>query len=298
MNDDEVLSARLRPCAPPLPARRLEQGRLPPGSCYTHLHVFEAVDRYPLSPTRGYTPATASLADYRMLMDAVGIERAVLIQPSVYGTDNRALLDALELDGGRTLRGIVVVAPEIPDTKLDRMHALGVRGIRINTTNPNGLPLSAVTEFDRRLHARGWHLQLQIDIQRFVDIDDWLNALTVPVVIDHFGLVDVNGGVGGAAFTRLLRLVERGRCYVKVSAPYRLSASINAPYADMTMYARALVDANPRRVLWGTDWPHPDLLRPMPDDADLARLVADWMPDAENRRRVLVDNPSALYWPS
>ena len=171
-----------------------------------------------------------------------------------------------------------------------------MRTIRINTANPNGLPLSAIESFDRRLHARGWHVQLQIDIQRLEDIEALLARISVPVVIDHFGLVDVRGGAEGVAFTRLLRLVADGRCYVKLSSPYRLSATGLAPYADMTPYARALVDANPQRVLWGTDWPHPDLLRPMPDDAELVRLVAEWIPDPASRQRALVDNPSTLFW--
>ncbi|MEP7084364.1 MAG: amidohydrolase family protein [Betaproteobacteria bacterium] len=295
-HEHDELTRRLTPCAPFLPPRRLEHGRLPAGSCDTHLHIFEPVERYPLSPGRGYTPATATLADYRALMDAVGIERAVLVQPSVYGTDNRALLDALALDGGRTLRGIVVVPPQIADFELDAMDAFGVRGIRINTANPNGLPLSALDAFDRRLHARGWHIQLQIDIQNVANIEAVLGRISVPVVIDHFGLVDVRDGVDGAGFTRLLRLVEGGRCYVKLSSPYRLSATGIAPYADMTPYARALADANPQRVLWGTDWPHPDLLRPMPDDAELVRLLTEWLPDPASRQRALVDNPSALFW--
>jgi 2-pyrone-4,6-dicarboxylate lactonase len=229
-------------------------------------------------------------------MQAVGISRAVLVQPSVYGTDNRALLDALKVDSADTLRGIVVVPPDLDDIALDRMHDLGVRGVRVNPMNANGLPLSAVTTLDRRLYERGWHLQLQIDVERCVDLEERLALLTVPVVIDHFGFVDVKRGCGGEGFARLRRLVERGTCYVKISAPYRLSAFDRVPYPDMSVLAHALVEANPHRVLWATDWPHTDLLRPMPDDADLARLVAEWIPDETNRQRVLADNPSALYW--
>jgi predicted TIM-barrel fold metal-dependent hydrolase len=262
---------------------------MPSGACDAHLHVFDDHVRYPLAAQRHYTPALCRLGDYRRTARVLGIERAVVVQPSVYGFDNRALLDALA-EGAMDARGVVVVGPDIPDTELDRMHALGVRGVRANVVNANGLGADDALRLAPRLKARGWHLQLQVEIGRFDGLDEFVTKAALPVVIDHFGL-PASSDPDAPAFARLARLVAAGQCWVKLSGYYRF------PAIDAAGLARALARANPERLLWASDWPHPGLGRvPMPDDAELLDQFGAWFPDAAMRRQVLVENPVRLYW--
>jgi len=269
----------------PDPAAR----KLPPGTCDTHFHVFGPQDRYPMDPRRNYTPHECSLDDYRAVMRAIGIERGVIVQPSVYGTDNRATLDALR-SGGANFRAIAVVAATVSDDELEQMHEWGVRGLRLNLVNPQMVNLDDTLAILRRMAGRGWHLQVQLELGKNPDaLNGLCEKVQVPVVVDHMGKLP--------PATRAHPLLERlkdGSCWVKLSAPYRVSAQA-APHADLTGLVRTLAEANPERVLWGSDWPHTELHHGTPAAASLAELVHAWFPDPALRQKICVGNPARLY---
>lgn len=277
-------------CLPPPAVPRTPRARLPAGTCDTHVHVFGPHERYPLDARRGYTPHACPLAQYRAVMQALGIARAVLVQPSVYGTDNAALLDALE-EGGPALRGVVVVPSDIDEASLQALHRRGVRGVRLNLVNPQVLGVDEAATLGRRIAPLGWHLQVQIDLARrgIADLVDLAGRVPVPLVIDHMGLVDPL-----AVPPELPGLLRTGRCWVKLSAPYRMSR-MPAPHPDLVALVRTLLAADPAQVLWGSDWPHTEQTVAMPDAAALAEMLCDWLPDESTRRQVCVDNPARLY---
>jgi predicted TIM-barrel fold metal-dependent hydrolase len=266
---------------------------MPAGAWDTHIHAVGATNRFPLATDRSYTPAQVPIEAYVELMDRLGIARAVLVQPSIYGTDNRAMVDALVRYPQR-FRGVAVVARDVDDATLDALHAQGVRGVRANLLNRGGISLADAVALAPRLATRGWHLQLQVDVSTF-DAFDALARLPVPVVIDHLGFMSAARGRDDPGFRRLLAMVAVDRCWVKLSAPYRLTSWQRDGYAAVAALAQALLEANPRRMLWGSDWPHTDLRDDMPDDGDLLDLLGEWAPDARMREVVLVDNPRSLY---
>ena len=281
------------PCLPPNLLPRPVSFAVPAGAWDTHIHAIGAPHRFPLSPDRGYTPAQVPIEAYLELMDRLGIARAVLVQPSIYGTDNRAMVDALARYPQR-FRGVAVVAASVDDAALDALHAHGVRGVRANLLNRGGISLADAAALAPRLAARGWHLQLQIDVSTF-DAFDALPRLPLPVVIDHFGYMPAAKGPNEPGFRRLLSLLAGRKCYVKLSSPNRLTPWRTEGYGAVTALARALVAANPERLLWASDWPHTDLRQDMPDDGELLGLLGEWVPDAAQRRAILVDNPAGLY---
>jgi predicted TIM-barrel fold metal-dependent hydrolase len=266
---------------------------VPAGAWDCHIHAIGAPARFPLAPDRGYTPAIVPIEDYIALMNRLGVAHAVIVQPSIYGTDNSAMVDALTRHPER-FRGVAVVGADVDDATLDALHALGVRGVRANLLNPAGISFADALMLAPRIAARGWHLQLQIDVSTF-DAFDALPRLPLPVVIDHFGYMAAAKGPDEPGFRRLLSLVEGAQCYVKLSSPYRLTPWRSEGYAAVTALARALVAANPERLLWASDWPHTDLREDMPDDGDLLDVLSEWVPDAAQRSAILVDNPVPLY---
>jgi predicted TIM-barrel fold metal-dependent hydrolase len=251
--------------------------------------VFGPPQRYPMDARRNYTPHVSTLDDYRRVMRAVGIERGVIVQPSVYGTDNRATLDALEA-AGDAFRAIVVPPADVGDAELARMHALGVRGVRLNLQNPQMLAVDDALSIAHRMAGSGWHLQVFLDLQRDpAALDALCDRACVPVVVDHMGKL--------APSTRrhpLMNRLRSGDCWVKLSAPYRVSGE-PAPHADLAGLVRAVAEANPERVVWGSDWPHTELHAGTPEAASLAALVHAWFPDAALRRQLCVANPARLY---
>jgi predicted TIM-barrel fold metal-dependent hydrolase len=279
-------------CLPPQAPRRA-RAPLPAGTCDTHIHVFGEAAQYPLDPRRNYTPVPATLAQYREVMGACGIERAVLVQPSVYGTDNRSLLEGLR-EGGEAFRGIAVVEPTIADAELEAMHGLGVRGVRLNVVNPAVLGIDDALALAARTARLGWHLQVHVNLRDAGGaalLESIAARCPAPLVIDHMGRADP----ALPAPPVLLRLLEGGTTWVKLSAAYRLSR-LGAPhYEDVLPLVRALVAANPDRLLWASDWPHSELFDAPPQDAELVDIVSAWLPDAALRRRVCVDNPARLY---
>lgn len=266
----------------------------PPGATDTHAHVFGPAQNYDWTPDRSYTPPDSPTSEYMALLDRLGLDRGVIVQPSVYGTDNRATLDALRSEPDR-LRGVAVVDADVSDAEIERMHGLGVRGVRFNLLYRGGVAYEAAETLSRRIAPLGWHLQFLIDISEFDGFAAKLAALPVPVVIDHMGHMNAAKGVDHPAFRDLLALLADGRTWVKLSGSYRVSAQETLPYDDVRPLARALVSARSDRMVFGTDWPHPAVTRPMPNDGDLLDLLADWVPDEATRKRILCDNPAVLY---
>jgi predicted TIM-barrel fold metal-dependent hydrolase len=285
-----------------LPPRDVSRPRvpLPPGACDTHAHVFGPADRFPYADDRSYTPPDAPLEKYLGMLDAIGFTRGVLVQGSAHGRDNSAMLDALARQPDR-LRGIAVADAEISADELRAWNRLGVRGLRFNhffrdgqLHYRGGIPLSVAETHAPVMAELGWHLQLWIDVKDLPDTIPVLKAIGRPVVIDHMGRTDARAGTATPGFQSLLRLVGDGGCWVKVSGAHRLSRS--APdYPDARPFHEALVRANPDRLVWGSDWPHPRIEGEMPDAGRLFELFQQWTPEATTQRRILVDNPARLY---
>jgi predicted TIM-barrel fold metal-dependent hydrolase len=258
-----------------------------------HAHVIGDPREYPFARGRGYTPQPASLDDYLAMLDRYGIERGVLVQPSVYGHDHRCLLDALERANGR-LRGIAVPSPDTTMHDLEAMHERGVRGIRCNLINPGGLSPAVVAAWQPALRAMGWHVELHVSVDQLSDWTDVIHPFDVPVVIDHMGR-PAPGAVhpNAPALAQLIRLVRDGRCFVKLSAPYRLSIE-PAPWTDVTPLVRAFLEANPSACLWGTDWPHVDTVR-MVDTRDVVAALDDWRSVQWTRRQITAEATERLF---
>ncbi len=278
----------------PDPRTRTPRVKFPPGACDCHAHVFGPQSRFPYLPNAAYIPPDALPSDYVRMLRTIGCERAVLVQPSIYGTDNSAMLDAMR-SGIFPFRGVVVIDTGISDRELEDMHSTGVRGVRINiaSTTP-GLTLDAAWRLAPRLKALGWHLQFFLDIRMMPDVEERLGKLPIDIVIDHFGRVRAADGLDAPPFQALLKLLRRGNCWAKIMGPYFLSDR-KPDFPDVTPFARAVVAAAPDRVVWGTDWPHPSGRDLMPNDGTLADLLVDWIPDEAVRKKVLVDNAARLY---
>jgi predicted TIM-barrel fold metal-dependent hydrolase len=269
----------------------------PPGACDAHCHIFGPGDRFPYAPDRRYTPPDAPKEKLKALHGRLGLSRAVLVQASCHGTDNRAMLDAIA-DSRGAWRGVAMVAPEAADADLEALHAGGVRGARFNfVRHLGGAPdLAMVTRIAGRIGALGWHLVLHLDAEDILTYQGFLDGLNIPFVIDHMGRVKAGEGLAQAPFRRLLGLMHNPLAWVKISGPERVS-STGAPFQDAVPFAAALVAAAPDRVLWGTDWPHPNV-REMPNDGHLVNLFAMACTDEAVRRKILVDNPTRLCWSS
>lgn len=285
------------PCAAPDFAPRQPQLKVPAGSCDCHAHILGPAARFPYSDERVYTPPDCLLADYRAMLTALGLARAVLVQPSVYGSDNRVLLNALDAMQG-AWRGVAVVEPDVSASALQEMHAAGVRGVRVNVvdvqSNKGVLPLKQLRGLAERIAPLGWHMEFLLHVHEFPRLDQQLAGFPVDVVFGHLGYLPTHLGIGDAGFQALLRLLQAGRAWVKLTGPYRLSGS-KLPYADVAPFAHALLDAAPRQIVWGSDWPHVMVKGAMPNDGDLMDILSTWIPDPSIRHQVLVSNPERLY---
>ena len=277
------------------PREQVTEPRLkaPAGSTDCHFHIFGPHARYPLSPGRRYTPPEAAIEHYRAIAAVLGIERMVVVQPSIYGTDNRCTLDAVASFGQERARAVAVLDESVTAPELRRLHEAGVRGVRFNAVSGNGTPLEQLRSVARRAAPLGWHLQLYLHGEHLLELAPRLPELGLPVVIDHMGGVSSEKGVNHPEFRTLLRLLEGGRIWVKLCC-YRSSAA-GHPFADVQTMAETLIAAAPERCLWGTDWPHPSYMQTMPDDGELLDLLGEWAASAAMQRRILVENPVALY---
>ena len=282
---------------------------VPAGACDCHTHIFGDPARFTFAATRTYTPEPAAVDELRRLHRALHVGRVVIVQPSVYGTDNACTLDALR-QLGASARGVAVIDDATPDATLDEMHRAGIRGIRLNLeTGGVTDPSVARQRFERaveRMRRRNWHIQIYTRPSVIQGIEDLVLKSPVPVVFDHVGGAQAAGGVQEPGFAALCDLVRSGHAYVKVSAPYQ--SSTRAPdYADVAPLAEALVAANPQRLLWGTNWPHPDSSRvagrkptdiaPLQqiDDGRVFNQFAAWVRNPAVRAAILVENPARLY---
>lgn len=263
------------------------------GVCDTHVHVFGPQARFPYVSDRRYTPDDATAEQYLAALTPLGVQRAVLTAPSTHGLDNSALLHGLSVGKDR-FRGIVMVQENVDDAILAELHEAGVRGIRTQLKPASQKPLTV--EELRRLSARiaplGWHVEVHVDVGVITDIDALCAGFSTPVVIEHMGHMPTSQGVTHPGFQALLRFLESGG-WAKLSGPY-INSEAGAPYGDVAPYAAAILDAAPGRVVWGSNWPHPHQ-DPIPDDALLAQLVRQWIPDAARLHHVLVDAPAQLY---
>jgi len=265
---------------------------MPPGACDTHAHVISPSPDHPMAASRSYTPPPAPEAAYLAHLAAIGCDRGVLVQISVYGTDNRYLLEVLGRHPDR-LRGVAVAAPGIGDRDLEAMHAAGIRGLRLNLAFPGaGLDLGAMEVLARRIAPLGWHLQFLFDGRDLPELLPRLARFACPCVLDHMGHLPATLGLGHPAFLAVRELVAGHGWWVKLSGPYRLSQTPG--WEDVVPLAQALVAAAPDRMLWGSDWPHVAMPHP-PDTLATRNSLLAWAPDADVRRRILVDNPARLY---
>ncbi len=283
-----------RPCPGPRAVTSKPAWQPPPDSTDCHMHIFGPYDRYPLSPGRSYTPPEASIAMYEEMLATIGLRRTVVVQPSIYGTENAVTLDAVAALGLDRARAVVVVDDAVTPAELAEMDRRGARGVRFNAVSGNGTPLEQLRGLADKLRPLNWHLQLYCHAGQLLDLEGVLPQLGVPIVIDHMGGVQTReGGEKSAAFAALIRLLKGG-AWAKLCG-YR--SSTGAPYADVLPMARAMIAAAPTRCVWGTDWPHPSLHseEEVPDDGLLIDLLAEWAPDPAQRRAILVDNPARLY---
>ena len=267
-------------------------------ACDCHAHICGPAALYPYSPKRIYTPPDALLPQYRALLNHLGIERAVLVQPSIYADDNRALLAALKEDPLH-LRGIAVVDWEISEQDLEKMHHAGIRGVRCNIVDlaeaKGVLPIMKLRYLADKIAPLGWHIEFLMHVNEFPDLDQTLRNFPVPVVLGHLGYLKTSLGVNDPGFQGLLSLMREERAWVKLTGPYRISSQDRPPYSDTNPFAHALLDANSHQVVWGADWPHVMVNSFMPNDADLLDLLNTWVPEPALRKQVLSTNPARLY---
>lgn len=265
----------------------------PPGACDTHMHIYE--DRFALAPTATFTPPRAPVADYLAMRKRLGVARTVVVQPSGYGADNTCTLEAMAALGG-SARGIAVVEPSVADAEIQRLTKAGMRGIRYFMLPGGVLPWEGLETMAARVGNFGWHVQLQLDGRLLPEREPLLKRLKGTLVIDHNGKFLEPVAVDHPSFKCLLRLLENGRTWVKLSAPYETSKNGPPLYPDVGALAKALVKAALERCVWASNWPHPSVSRAQcPDDADLLDLLLDWAPDEKMRTKILADNPAKLY---
>jgi predicted TIM-barrel fold metal-dependent hydrolase len=282
---------------------------VPAGACDCHTHIHGDPEKFPFFSGRVYTPELASPEEMSALHKALNMERVVIVTPSIYGTDNSATLFGMKARGA-SARGVAVIDDKTPETDLDAMAKAGIRGIRLNlATGGVSDPAVGRPRFQAavdRVKARGWHIQIFTNLAMISAVKDLVAASPVPVVFDHFGGAQAALGPEQPGFADLVELVRSGKAYVKISGAYRAS-KLGPDYADAAPLARALIAANSDRIVWGTDWPHPDSVTPpgkkpsdvtplfQIDDGRLLNQLAVWAPDAPIRKKILVDNPAQLY---
>jgi D-galactarolactone isomerase len=268
------------------------QLKAPPGACDTHMHIYNR--RFPKAATAKIDPPDASVSEYLAMRTRLAIERTVVVQPSTYGKDNRCTLEAMAAIGP-SARGVAVVDETVTDAELERLTKLGIRGIRFFMLGGGPLPWEILELMASRVAPFGWHVQLQLDGRDLPDHEAILDRLASSLAIDHVGKFLEPVAPDHPGFRTLLRLLDNGRTWVKLSAPYETSKVGPPFYDDVGKLAKALVKAAPERMVWATNWPHPTPGVPKPDDAGMLDMLLDWVPDETTRNKILVDNPATLY---
>lgn len=280
---------------PPDPNPAKPAYAMPPDACDAHCHVFGPAAKFPYVPDRAYTPPDAPVEHLRRLHAHLGISRAVIVHASCHGTDMRVTLDAIASSNGRC-RGVAMVGSGITDAELDKLNKGGIRGVRFNfVSHLGGAPdLALFDSMLGRVGELGWHIVLHLDAEDIVTYADRIKRIPVPFVIDHMGRVKAERGLEQKPFKLLLELMRNELAWVKVCGAERVS-STGKPFRDAVPFAAALIEAAPDRILWGTDWPHPNV-KVMPNDGESVDLFAEFCNDETVRRKILVDNPTRLYW--
>jgi 2-pyrone-4,6-dicarboxylate lactonase len=287
----------LKTCPPPDPDPVTPNWALPPGACDAHCHVFGPAAKFPYAADRSYTPPDAPVESLRRLHAKLGISRAVIVHASCHGTEMEVTLDAIASSEGR-YRGVACVADGVTDGELERLHAGGIRGIRFNfVKHLGGVPdLAVFYRLLARIKPLGWHVVLHFDADDIVSQSELLRRIDVPFIIDHMGRVKAADGLGQAPFQSLLALYRNNPlAWIKVCGSERVSSG-KRPFLDAVPFAQALIAEDASRILWGTDWPHPNITKDMPNDGELVNLFAKICPDPALRQRILVDNPTRMYW--
>ena len=292
------MANEIRDCLPPDRNPRKPKVKLPKGSIDTHVHVFE--QGYALSPGRGYNPPDSTLDDLKHLHATLGVDRVVFTQPSVYGTDNSAILNAsqkLNAETPNRARCVVAITMDVGDDELARLDQAGVRGVRLNTDNKGGMPVTfdEIPALAARLKPLGWHVEFLFPGKDIIDLMPVFTALTIPLSIGHFAYQPATAGVSAPGFRALIELMRRGNTWMKISGANRVSETDLPPYDDVKPLAQALIAAAPERIMWGTDWPHPNKYVANPNDGDLVDAFGDWVSDETMRRRIMVDTPARFY---
>ena len=287
----------LKSCPAPDPNPTVPSFRMPAGACDAHCHVFGPANRFPYAADRSYTPPDAPVERLRQLHARLGISRAVIVHASCHGTDMAVTLHAIAASHG-TYRGVAGVEAAITDRELERLHQGGIRGIRFNfVRHLGGVPdLAVFRRLLTRIKPLGWHVVLHFDADDIVAQQDLLAGIDIPFVIDHMGRVRAGDGLQQRPFQSLLHLYRNNPlAWIKVCGSERVSAG-QRPFRDAVPFARAIIAVDPRRVLWGTDWPHPNISKDMPNDGELVDLFAEICPEPITQQRILVENPTRMYW--
>jgi 2-pyrone-4,6-dicarboxylate lactonase len=284
-------------CLPPDANPVKPRIELPPGACDAHCHVFGPAAKFPYSADRSYTPPDAPVEHLRRLHAHLGISRAVIVHASCHGSEMDVTLDAIASSGGQ-YRGVAVVADSVTDRELARLHDGGIRGIRFNfVKHLGGVPdLGVFYRLLSRIKPLGWHIVLHFDAGDLLEQQELLARIDVPFIIDHMGRVKAADGLDQRPFQSLLSLYRQNPlAWIKICGAERVSVG-KRPFRDAVPFAQALIDVDPDRLLWGTDWPHPNITKDMPNDGELVDLLGEICPDAALRARILVDNPTRMYW--
>ena len=283
-----------RPTVPgPDPDTKPPKYKAPPGAADCHFHIFGPEAEYPYAEPRRYTPVQVLENDYRKMAGVLGLERGVVVQASPYGADNARVLEAIRVLGPGYV-GVGVVDADASEERLDELNRLGIRGARINMASGGRSGIERMSELAAKIKDFGWHMQFHLHAGQLPVYEEQFWKLPVDVVFDHMGLFPADLPITHPDFQMLLRLLESGNVWVKLSGAERISRS-GSPYHDAIPVARALIDAAPERVVWGTDWPHTNVKPIIPNDGELLDLLAEFAPEDSVRRRILVENPCALY---
>jgi predicted TIM-barrel fold metal-dependent hydrolase len=284
-------------CLPPDPNPITPTLVLPAGACDAHCHVFGPASKFPYAADRSYTPPDAPVENLRRLHAKLGVARAVIVHASCHGTEMDVTLDAIASSKG-TYRGVACVEDTVTDKELERLHAGGIRGIRFNfVKHLGGVPdLAVFYRLVARIKPLGWHIVLHFDADDILAQQELLGRIDVPFIIDHMGRVKAADGLEQKPFQSLLDLYRNNPlAWIKVCGAERVSVG-KRPFRDAVPFAQALIAVDSKRILWGTDWPHPNITKDMPNDGELVDLFGEICPDADTRQRILVDNPSRMYW--
>lgn len=279
----------------PQPQVTKPPGFVPPkGSIDAHCHIYARPADYPMDPGIWYRPPRVDVPDYLRMLEILGVERAVFVQAQVY-SDHALVLDVMAAHPGR-FKAVAHLKESVTDAELAKLNAGGVRGFRTNLVSGNGIGLDVARRMADRVAKFGWHAQFLINAETMPEMDKTLGEFPIEVVVDHMGRPDIDAGTGAPGFQALLRLLRGGRAWCKLSAPYRTS-KIQPGFQDIDVFAQALVETAPDRLVWGGDWPHVNMEegKPMPNDGDLFDKMMTWAPTEELRRKILVTNPEKLY---